>query len=126
MNLSIPKNPLFRIASLSVTLAVFASPLWAQQVPRLTRYTVKDLGPVGGPPGQPFVVKNDGLVSGSAAVASGAENAVLWLNGVMADIGNPGLKGRNSVAFGVNEVGQAVGEAESSASDPNGEDFCGF
>lgn len=104
-----------------------AVPVNAQlQLTSPASYTIRDLGPVGGPPGQPFVLKNDGLVSGSAAVASGAENAVLWLNGAMADIGNPGLKGRNSIAFGVNEIGQAVGEAETSASDPTGEDFCGF
>jgi uncharacterized membrane protein len=35
------------------------------------------------------------------------------------------LVGQNSQAFGVNVWGQAVGEAETSNSDPN-EDFCGF
>jgi probable HAF family extracellular repeat protein len=30
------------------------------------------------------------------------------------------------MAFSTNDSGHAVGEAESSASDPNGEDFCGF
>ena len=42
----------------------------------------------------------------------------------LADLGT--LGGSNSIAFGVNDAGQAVGEAETSASDPNGEDFCGF
>jgi len=38
----------------------------------------------------------------------------------------PGLGGPNSIAFGDNERFQSAGEAETSASDPNGEDFCGF
>jgi probable HAF family extracellular repeat protein len=124
--MSISRAKLFHVARLGLALAVCCAPVSAQQLPSPAGYTIKDLGPVGGPPGQPFVLKNDGLVSGSATVASGAENAVLWLSGVMANIGSPGLKGRNSAAFGVNEIGQAVGEAETSAPDPNGEDFCGF
>ena len=44
----------------------------------------------------------------------------------MIDIGNPGLGG-NSMAFGVNERGHAVGEAEDTAADlSTTEDFCGF
>ena len=42
----------------------------------------------------------------------------------MKDLGT--LGGLNSIAFGVNAYGETVGEAESSSSDPNGEDFCGF
>jgi probable HAF family extracellular repeat protein len=125
MNANIFRTNLFRSTGFALALAVCGGPLRAQEQ-NPPRYTVKDLGPVGGPPGQPLVLKNDGRISGAVAVADGAENAVLWLNGVIADIGNPGLKGRNSVAFGVNEIGQAVGEAETAASDPNDEDFCGF
>jgi probable HAF family extracellular repeat protein len=44
----------------------------------------------------------------------------------MKDIGAPGLGGPNSIAFVDNESSRAVGEAETSTSDPNGEDFCGF
>jgi uncharacterized membrane protein len=41
-------------------------------------------------------------------------------------IGNPGLGG-NSIAFGVNEWGLAVGEAENTSADlSTTEDFCGF
>jgi probable HAF family extracellular repeat protein len=44
----------------------------------------------------------------------------------MIDIGNPGLGG-NSIAFGVNEWGLAVGEAENTSADlSTTEDFCGF
>jgi hypothetical protein len=30
------------------------------------------------------------------------------------------------MAFGVNHLGQVVGEAQTTNPDPNGEDFCGF
>ncbi len=90
------------------------------------RYDVIDLGPVGGPPGQPFFIANNGLIAGSAAAADGSEHAVLWWRGWRADFGKPGLGGANSVAFGINDRGQAVGEAETSNADPNKEDFCGF
>ncbi len=51
-------------------------------------------------------------------------HAALWFNGLKLDIATHGLGGPNSAALGVNEWGQAVGEAETST--PNGEDFCGF
>jgi probable HAF family extracellular repeat protein len=89
-------------------------------------YTVTDLGPIGKPPGQPFVIANNGLVSGAATASNGAVHAMLWYKHLRGDIGVPGLGGRNSVAFGVNSKGQAVGEAETTLKDPNGEDFCGF
>ena len=44
----------------------------------------------------------------------------------MPGLGTPGLEAPNSEAFGVNESGHASGLAETSMSDPNGEDFCGF
>jgi probable HAF family extracellular repeat protein len=95
---------------------------------RSTRYTIQDLGVVGtnpNQPGQPFVISNNGWVSGGADVGA-ALHAVLWRRGEMIDIGNPGLGG-NSMAFGVNERGQGVGEAEDTATDlSTTEDFCGF
>jgi uncharacterized membrane protein len=90
------------------------------------RYTITDLGNVGVTPGQPFTVVNTGIISGAAAGPNGATHAVLWYLGQKGDISSPGLGGLNSVAFGVNEKGQVVGQAESTTLDPNGEDFCGF
>src|ERR1022692_455198 len=87
-------------------------------------YKVIDLGTVG-PNGQPFVITNDGLVAG--AVQNGNTlQAVLWYKGKMIDLGKHGLQGPNSQAFGVNGFGEAVGEAQTTTPDPNGEDFCGF
>ena len=106
-----------------VTLIGAASLLAALAIAQPTQYTVTDLGPVGGPPGLPYVITNNGLVGGAAAVNT-AMHAVLWHKGLKMDIGTPGLGGPNSAAFGVNERGQAVGQAQTSV--PNGEDFCGF
>src|ERR1700680_447917 len=98
----------------SITLIAAGSLCAAFAMAESPRYTVTDLGPVGGPPGQPFVIRNNGLISGAAAIAGGAMHAVLWSRGLKIDLGTPGLGGANSVAFGVNERGQAVGQAETS------------
>jgi probable HAF family extracellular repeat protein len=92
----------------------------------LTRYNITDLGIVGGPPGQPYVMTNNGLLSGGAVADDGTMHAVLWSKLHKSDLGSPGLGGLNSIGLGVNERGQVVGGAESSTLDVNGEDFCGF
>lgn len=88
------------------------------------RYSIIDLGAVGNPPGQPYVLNKDGLIAGAAAIPDGAMHAFVWYKRLKVNIGAPGLGGPNSAAFGINENGQVVGQAETS--DPNGEDFCGF
>ena len=114
---------------------VLAAPAFTQQSrerdqngAQNVRFTIQDLGVVGtnfNQPGQPFVISNSGWVSGGAGVGT-AEHAVQWRGGVMTDIGNPGLGG-NSIAFGVNEWGLTVGEAENTSSGlSTTEDFCGF
>lgn len=104
--------------------ALLSTLAMAQPAPR---YTVTDLGLVGGPPGQPFFITNDGLISEGVAVSDTALHAMLWFHGMKFDLTKTGgLGGPSSVAFGVNERDQAVGEAEAPSSDRNGEDFCGF
>jgi uncharacterized membrane protein len=96
---------------------------------RFRHYTITDLGIVGRPPGQPFHLTNNGLVSGSSAVTvkgEPTEQAWLWLRGFKLFIGTPGLGGKNSVPYSVNQWGEAVGEADTATLDPAGEDFCGF
>ena len=110
----------FRVAGLVLTFAVLTGSVWAQE-----RYNVFDLGVVGNPPAGPYIIRNNGLISGAAATPDGSSmHAVLWYKGWKIDIGTPGLGGPNSAAFGVNEFGQTVGQAETSR--PNAEDFCGF
>jgi uncharacterized membrane protein len=114
-------------------LAVLAVPLTiaAQDTQPRTllavQYTVTDLGTLeGGTFSQPFFINRYGLVSGSSSLPDGTQHAALWLEELKVDIGVPGLGGPNSIAFGDNERFQSAGEAETSAPDPNGEDFCGF
>ena len=106
---------------------IVVSALSAQSsAPRIpVRYTVTDLGLVGGAPGQPLIVMNNGLVAGSAAVSSTAWDAMFWYHGATINIGKPGLGG-SSTAFGANERGIAVGQATTADPDPAREDFCGF
>jgi hypothetical protein len=65
-----------------IVLATFAGVSLAQEAPSVpvpTRYKVIDLGVVGpslASPGQPFVITNNGLVSGEAVSGSGPSQAV--------------------------------------------------
>jgi probable HAF family extracellular repeat protein len=89
------------------------------------RYRVIELGTLGGTYSQPFYLTSNGVASGEASLADGNWHAILWQGPFKRDLGT--LGGLNSSAFGsLNAIGQVVGEAETSYSDPNGEDFCGF
>lgn len=117
-----------RLSSAGIVFALAALAGLVPAEAQNTRYTIQDLGVVGtnfNQPGQPFVISNGGWVSGGAGVGA-AEHAVHWHGGKMFDIGNPGLGG-NSISFGVNDLVQAVGEAEDTATHlSTTEDFCGF
>ena len=87
------------------------------------RYSVRDLGKVGALPGQPETVTNNSLIAGGVMTDSGLLHAVVWSGeGIMNDLGSEGL---NSFAFGINDSGVTVGQAETAFTDPSGEDFCG-
>jgi probable HAF family extracellular repeat protein len=89
-------------------------------------YQITDLGPAGNPFSQATGVDDFGLITGIATAADGSQHAVIWLNGVMTDIGKPGLGGPNSGGGVVNAFGQVIGGAETSLKDPNNENFCGY
>jgi probable HAF family extracellular repeat protein len=123
-------NPIFGLcllAALAVPVRVVAQGEQKEPAEKVQHYTVTDLGTLdGGTFSQPFFINRYGLVSGSSSLPDGNQHAVLWLEELKLDIGTPGLGGPNSIAFGDNERFQSAGEAETSTSDPNGEDFCGF
>jgi len=111
-----------RIVTLITAGSLLAAFALAQ--PGKTGYTIIDLGPVGSALG-PNLVAGRGLVAGAAATPDGtATHAILWYKGQMFDLGQAGVGRRNSTAWAVNDLGQVVGEADSSIA--NGEDFCGF
>ena len=110
------------VTSIVAASSLLAALAIAQPAPR---YNVRDLGAVGGAAGQPEMITNNGLVVGVAGFPDGTEHAVLWYDVWRGDFGPPAFGGQNSIAFGINEHGQAVGQAETSAPEPNSEDFCG-
>lgn len=92
-----------------------------------TRYTVTDLGTLGGTFSWATGINNNGAVSGFSNVLGDIDqHGFFWRDGVMNDLGT--LGGPNSgVGFWgrrPNERGQLAGGAQTSTPDPAGEDFC--
>ena len=115
---------LIPVPALSLVSALALSvPLSAQSQPS---YSITDLGPAGNPFSQATGLNNYGLVTGVDTASNGNQHAVAWYWGTLTDISRPGLGGVNSAAGGVNKFGQIIGVAETSATDPKNENFCGF
>lgn len=85
------------------------------------RYTIIDLGTLGGSFSNAYDIDNAGRVAGAAAVSGENLHAFLWNHGQMTDIGT--LGGPNSEAAGMRELGVA---SETTDLDPLQEDFCAF
>lgn len=114
-----------------VFLTITAWPLFLAAQPQNetpTRYTVTDLGTLGGVFGSSaHSVNNKGWIAGVANLSGDTqEHASLWRDGAVIDLGT--LGGDNStVGFPVkNEAGLIVGFAQTSTIDPLGENFCTF
>ena len=121
----------YRVARVGLVLGGLVGAIWAQEQPatrrKPTQYVVTDLGPLANNPFSLAVgISQNGLVNGGTSAPDGSFHATLWFGRAIVDLATPGLGGANSEAFGVNERGHASGLAETSTSDPNGEDFCGF
>ena len=110
------KTVLISIAagSLLATLATAQTP----------RYTVTDLGALGGTNGSGNGINYQGRVAGAASLPSGNSRAFLSGPGVVYDLGT--LGGPNSSEGGLNASNQMAIFADTSQKDPFGNDFCGF
>jgi probable HAF family extracellular repeat protein len=119
-------------------LVVLASPagLAAQsQGPKPARYTVTDLGTLGGPYSFSYNLNNAGVVSGgsatatqngdpSQAVVNAPQTAFLWDYGQLRNLGT--LGGPDSVGAAANLSNLAVVDSETASLSRQGEDVCGF
>lgn len=114
------KRTLFRIVLIAILLSL---PDLAQHPPSAqaekeqitrpqaaaasSRYTVSDLGTMGGA-SEAFAISNNGKVAGRYATGTGSTyQAFIWEDGVMQGLGT--LGGDSSEAYGVNDDGQVAG-----------------
>ena len=80
----------------------------AGHLPAVTnRYTLTDIGTLGGPFSAAYAVNARGKVIGVSETAQGKKHAFLWQFGLIKDLGT--LGGADSFALGMNEQGQVVG-----------------
>jgi probable HAF family extracellular repeat protein len=111
--------------TLFAALAVPARLAAQEQKQDLPRYTVTDLGTLGGTFSLAGGINNNGLVEGYSTLSDGYTHPFLWHNGVMTDLGT--LGGPNAWAgWRPSEGGEAGGASETTTPDPNGEDYCGY
>ena len=124
------RNLLFTISAkglltLAVTIAITAGTAAHAQPDDAPRYSLKDLGPSGNPFSQAAGIADNGLVVGLDTASDGTSHSILWYRHRPIDI-NASLGGRNSAAGGINLRAEILGQAETSASDPNNENFCAY
>ena len=96
------------------------------QVP--PRYTVIDLGALGGTLSNAYGINNAGWVEGTSLLPGDTlEHAYLWRNGVMKDLGTlVGPNGNSYASSRPSASGEVGGGSDTTTTDPNGEDYCGF
>jgi probable HAF family extracellular repeat protein len=117
-------------AAVALPVRLAAQESQAQLKKAHPRYSITDLGSLGGSNSVPWGINDRGQVVGGSETPdidpnSGfpAVHAFLWNKGVMHDLGT--LRGQYSQALlgGINSEGQVVGEAETSIVDPNNPPF---
>jgi probable HAF family extracellular repeat protein len=91
------------------------------------RYVIRDLGALpGGGFSQPGLMNDAGVVAGLSTASDGIQHAVLWVGDQIVDLNSSGDHGLNAGAFGINALGRVSLQTETSAYDPNDENFCAY
>jgi len=104
------KSSLRHLALTASTLALAA--LLAPRARADVRYTITDLGTLGGAESYAYAINNRGQVVGYAYTAGNEEeHAFFYSGGVMTDLGTLGGDYNFSYAYGINDSGQVVGTA---------------
>jgi probable HAF family extracellular repeat protein len=112
------------VTSFSLALTLFAA---AQAQNATPRFVIHDLGALpGGGFSQPGTLNDAGVVAGVSVASDGFQHAVLWVGDQIVDLNHSGDHGLNAAAFGINPLGRVSIQTETSAYDPNGEDFCSY
>jgi probable HAF family extracellular repeat protein len=122
-------------AALTVPVPVIAQQQQARAADRFPRYTVEDLGTLGGPYSFSYNLNNGGVVSGGSATAkqngdptqavnNAPQTAFLWDNGQRRNLG--ALGGPDSVAAAARSFNFAVIDSETAKYSRQGEDVCAF
>lgn len=122
------KTLTFTTALATLTLAGPVQLAQAQQRPQhQTHYVVKDLGTLGGSESVAEGISDRGWVAGDAMLAGDQSvHATLWRNGIVTDLGTLGGINSQEQWPVKDNRGLIVGDAETAATDPFNEDFCGF
>jgi probable HAF family extracellular repeat protein len=92
-----------------------------------TYYSVKDLGTLGGTGAVAEGISDRNWIVGTSNLAGDQSgHAYLWRDGVMTDLGTLGGPNSSEQLPVKDDRGLIAGWAETSNTDPLGEDFCGF
>ena len=116
-----PVVSLFAALAMPIGMAAQSPQQTSQKLPR---YTITDLGTLGGTFGAAQGISNNGLVEGFATLPGDqAQHSFVWAGGIKIDLGT--LGGSNSGGdfggdFRPNEKGQVPGVGETSTLDPRG------
>ena len=118
-----------RINLMCLTFTTFMAVSAAHAQPQdaaKARYTIQDLGTLGGSFSFAGGISDNGWVEGYSSLPGDNDtHSFLWRNGKMTDLGT--LGGPNSFSeFRPDDFGNGGGYSDTSVPDPNGEDFCGF
>ncbi|MGB9468099.1 MAG: hypothetical protein WBQ59_01990 [Candidatus Acidiferrum sp.] len=116
-------------ASAIIMLAALALPVRSagqEQKQEPTRYTVTDLGTLGGTFSLAGGLSNTGWVEGYSFLPGDAlKHAVLWREDVIHDLGTLGGP-ISDAGYRPNDSGNLGGASENGAADPFAENFCGY
>ena len=94
---------------LNTFVLALAPALWVGLAHAEVRFTITNLGTLGGNSSTAYAINASGQVAGSASLADGTVRATRWTNGLALNLGVP--FGNNSAAYGINDAGQVAGDS---------------